>query len=149
MDTSTAAWMTRAYGRGLTENEGFEKELRDLGVRVLTIEDEEYPERLKGDGAPLVLQVAGRTTLLHDEGVTVFARYRGEEGARLMDTLDGGGRAILVLSKGMLKAGSLLKGLAEPIADGSITLISAEPPRASWGPVRDKRRDVIRDALTR
>ena len=166
MQAPLSAWMAQAYRSAVPLPPGaapdpdafsadvLEREaadlhaLEDLGVRVLTILDDAYPERLRGDGAPLVLQVAGRTALLHDDGVTVFARYRGDEGAHLADTLDSGGRAILVLSKGMLKAGSLLKALAQPIADGSLTLISAEPPRASWGPVRDRRRDAIRRSLS-
>jgi hypothetical protein len=118
-------------------------ELDDLGVRLLTIGDADYPGRLRGDTAPLVLFVAGRPALLDAEGVAYFGRFRGEEGARLAENLDAGGRAVLVLSKGLLRAGTLLRALAEPIENGALALASAEPPRASWGPMRDRRRDAL------
>jgi predicted Rossmann fold nucleotide-binding protein DprA/Smf involved in DNA uptake len=118
-------------------------ELDDRDVRVLTIRDPDYPGRLRGDGAPLVLFVAGRVALLEEEGVSWFGRFRGEEGERLAETLDAGGRAVLVLSKGLLRADSLLRALTEPIENGALALVSAEPPRASWGPARDRRRDLL------
>ena len=118
-------------------------ELQDRGVRLLTIRDPGYPGRLRGAGAPLVLFVAGRAALLEEEGVSWFGRFRGPEGARLAETLDAGGRAVLVLSKGLLRADSLLRALEEPIENGALALLSAEPPRASWGPVRDRRRDLL------
>lgn len=115
--------------------------LEELGVRVLTMADEEFPARLR-DG-PVVLQVAGRASLLNEEGVEVYSGYRGKEGARLMEAIDAGSRAVVVLNKGMLKAESLLRALHEPLSDGCVALVSAEPPRASWGPVRDVRRDEL------
>jgi len=128
-----------------TEREEREaQELSELGVRVLTLRDEDYPQRLRTDeGAPLVLQVAGRASLLEEEGVDYLAGYRGAAGARLAEVLDSGGRAVVVVSKGLLKADSVLRALHEPIEDGSVALLSMEPPRASWGPVRDKRRDKL------
>lgn len=121
-------------------------ELQRLGVRLITIRDPEFPDRLREEG-PILLQVAGRPELLGEEQVEVFCRYRGEEGARLAEALDSGSRVVLVLSKGMLKAKSLLRALQEPIADGALTLVSAEPPRASWGPARDLRRDALAERL--
>ena len=112
--------------------------LRDLGVRLLTCADAEYPARLRDATGPILLQVAGRAALLEEEGVTVLAGHK-----RLGEVLDAGDRAVVVLSKGMLKAKSLLAALQEPIADGMIALVTAEPPRAVWGPIRDRRRDAL------
>ena len=123
-------------------------ELEELGVRLLTVRDDEYPQRLRGDeGSPIVLQVAGRVALLEEEGVRYVTGYRGAKGEELAEVIDSGGRAVLVLSKGLLKSGSLLRALQQPIEDGSIALVSAEPPRASWGPVRDGRRDALASRL--
>jgi hypothetical protein len=135
--------------------EVYEREAEDLGalkvleVRLLTLADPEYPERLRGDEAPILLQVAGRVSLLEEEGVELVAGYRGKGGRQLQEALDRGDRAVVVLSKGMLCAKSLLRALHEPIADGSVALLSAEPPRASWGPIRDRNRDALLRALTR
>lgn len=123
--------------------------LEELGVRLLTIADEEYPGRLRGEDAPLLLQVAGRVSLLEEEGVEFVAGHRGAAAQRLVETLDSGGRAVVLLSKGMLKSRSLLRALHEPIEDGSVALLSAEPPRASWGPVRDQRRARLHARLSR
>jgi len=122
--------------------------LEELGVKLLTPDDPEFPAWLLEGGVAPVLQIAGRLSLLEAEGVETFTSIRKEQGARLMDLLDSGGRALLVLSKGMLKARSLLRALAGPIADGAIAVVSGEPPRASWGPIRDKRRDRLRALLT-
>jgi len=121
--------------------------LEELGVKLLTPDDPEFPTRLLEGGAAPVLQIAGRLSLLDAEGVETFTSIRKEQGARLADLLDSGGRALLVLSKGMLKARSLLRALAEPIADGALAVVSGEPPRASWGPVRDRRRNRLRALL--
>jgi hypothetical protein len=123
--------------------------LDDLGVRVLTVHDDEYPEQLRDEDGPLVLQVAGRAALLDEEDVEVVAGYRGKPGERLMELLDSGSRAVVVMNKGMLKARTLLRALHEPIENGSVALVSAEPPRASWGPVRDKNRDALAARLRR
>ena len=125
------------------------RSLEELDVRLLTLADAEYPERLRGEDAPLLLQVAGPVSLLEAEGVEFVAGYRGKGGRRLQEVLDRGDRAVVVLSKGMLNARSVLRALHEPIADGSVALLSAEPPRASWGPVRDRNRDALIRALTR
>ena len=117
-------------------------ELDELGVRLIPIASPDYPERLR-DGGPVLLQVAGSARLLDDEGVRVFTKVRGPQGQELVDTLEGGGRAIVVLSKGMLKARSLLRGMAQYLDDGAVTLVTAEPPRAAWGPTRDVRRDQL------
>jgi predicted Rossmann fold nucleotide-binding protein DprA/Smf involved in DNA uptake len=122
--------------------------LRDLGVRLLPVTDPDYPARMRDDG-PVLLQVAGRAALLEEEGVTYVTGIRGAQGEKLMETLDTGGRAVIVLSKGMLKAKSLLRALHEQLRDGAVALVSGEPPRAAWGPVRDKRRDALHAQLTR
>ena len=118
------------------------EELEDIGVDLVTIRDPEYPDRLREEG-PVLLQVRGRSGLLNEQGVEVFGRYRGAEGERLAEALDSGSRVILVLSKGMLKASSLLRAFRQQLEDGAIAVVSAEPPRASWGPVRDRRRDEL------
>ena len=154
----TAAWMALAWRSGLGHAErlrialgpgpdpdsvpddvlereaGDLAQLRDLGVRVLTLKDPDYPERLRDDG-PLVLQVAGRPELLDDDGVECLAGHR--------DLKDLDQRAVVVLSKGMLRAKTLLRALHEPIRDGTIALVSAEPPRATWNRLRDQRRDEL------
>ena len=157
MADRTAVWMAAAFRSAahvdtpeasafppdIVEREAEDlRELEEMGAVVLTREDPDYPERLR-DGGPLVLSVAGKRSLLNEEGVEVFAKYRGEEGERLMDALDAGTRVLLVLSKGLLKARSLLRALHEPLENGCVALVSAEPPRASWGPVRDVRRDAL------
>ncbi|MDH3591893.1 MAG: hypothetical protein OER88_08450 [Planctomycetota bacterium] len=116
--------------------------LDDLGVRLVPIGSPEYPLRLRAAG-PVVLQVAGRVSLLSEPGVTVATKFRGEPGRMLVETLESGGNAVLVLSKGMLKATSLLRGMQHYLDNGAIAVVSAEPPRAAWGPVRDARRDVL------
>lgn len=125
------------------------KELEDRGVRLLPISDEDYPGRLRATGEPILLQVAGRAALLEEEGVLYLAGARGASAAALSEAIDGGRRCVVVLSKGMLRAESLLRALAEPIADGTVALVTAEPPRASWGPVRDRRRDALLRILRR
>ena len=115
--------------------------LRDLGVRLLTIADPDFPDRLREDG-PVVLQVAGRADLLSAEGVTVLAGHK-----RLGETLDAGDRAVIVLSKGMLKARTLLRALHEQIEEGTVTSVTAEPPVAHRSPGGARRRDVLVQAL--
>jgi len=121
-------------------------ELEELGVRLLPVCDPAFPPRLKETG-PVLLQVAGRVSLLGEDGVEVFTKIRGEEGQRLHETLDGGGRACIVLNKGMLKARNLLRGVQSWLDDGALVLVSAEPPRAGWGPVRDQRAKALREHL--
>jgi len=118
--------------------------LEDLGVRVLHAADQEFPAALRRDEGPYVLQVAGSARLLSEPGVPWLAGPK-----RLGDALDRGERAVVVLSKGLLRARTLLRALHEPLADGQVALVSAEPPRASWGPVRDRRRDEICRRVTR
>lgn len=115
-----------------------------LGVRLLTIADPDYPQRLREGPAPLVLQVAGRVDLLHRPRVDVLAGHK-----RLAPCLEDGTAAVAVLSKGMLRARTLLRALHEPIEEGRIALVTAEPPRASWGPVRDRHRDALCASLRR
>lgn len=114
------------------------EQLEDLGVRVLTIKDADYPEQLKDDG-PLVLQVAGDPRLLDDENVDCLAGHKN------LKDLDQ--RTVIVLSKGMLKAKTLLRSLHDPIRNGTITLVSAEPPRATWNRLRDHRREELAQRL--
>jgi len=149
---TTAAWMVRAYRGALAAPELVEREqedldaLAELGVRVLTPSDEGYPPRL-ADEDTIVLQVAGRPSLLHEEGVEIVAGHRGAAAQRLVEVLDGGGRAVMVVSKGLLQARTLLRALGEALRDGSVAVVSREPPRATWGPVRDRRRDALAGLL--
>jgi hypothetical protein len=121
-----------------------ENEVKDLnaldalGVRVITVKDPEFPGKLKGDDGPYVLQVAGRVGLLGEGGVKWIAGQRP-----LGEALDRGDRVVVVLSKGLLHAKTLLRQLHEALEDGQVALVSAEAPRASWGPLRDKRRDEL------
>ncbi len=112
--------------------------LAALGVRVITVKDAEFPAKLKSEEGPYVLQVAGREGLIGEGGVKWIAGHRP-----LAGLLDHGDRAVAVLSKGLLHAKTLLRELQEPLADGQVALVSAEPPRATWGPVRDQRRDEL------
>lgn len=123
--------------------------LAELGVRLVTIADPDYPARIKGESAPILLQVVGSISLLHEPGVEIVAGTSAEAGRRLHEIVDAGGSAVLLLSKGMLKAKSLLRGLHQPIEDGSVVVVTAEPPRAAWGPVRDQRRNALAAALRR
>jgi predicted Rossmann fold nucleotide-binding protein DprA/Smf involved in DNA uptake len=122
--------------------------LDELGVRVLPIADPDYPERLRAGDGPLVLCVAGRVALLHAPDTPVFAGHRGAAGEALAGVVDSGGSAIVVLSKGLLRAKTLLRALHEPLENGCLALVSAEPPRAAWGPIRDRRRDALAALLT-
>ena len=136
-------------GEGEFAEEVLERERADLraleriGVRLVRAIDPEFPERWRAPPAPVLLQVAGNAALLGAPGVEFVAGARGSEGARLADLLDRGGRACVLLSKGLLSARGELRALAEPIADGSLALVSAEPPRASWGPARERRRAAL------
>jgi predicted Rossmann fold nucleotide-binding protein DprA/Smf involved in DNA uptake len=171
--TDLAAWMALAYRTsipsaelmaialgegpcaddfpaGIYEGEAVDlAALEELGVTLVPISDAGYPERLRGEGAPILLQVKGRVALLDEEGVEFVPGYRGAGGRALQEALEQGGRAVVVLSKGLLKARSLMRALHEPIEEGSIALLSAEPPRAAWGPVRDRRRDALVEGLRR
>ncbi|MHC4819897.1 MAG: hypothetical protein ACYTF8_17775, partial [Planctomycetota bacterium] len=95
----TAAWMALAWRNTLSQAERTEialgpgpdpealpadvlkreaqdlEQLQDLGVKVLTLKDPEYPTKLKDDG-PLVLQVAGSPQLLEEEGVQYLSGHR-------------------------------------------------------------------------
>ncbi len=148
--------MRIALGGGLDE-EMFPREVLDgeqadyeamteSGIELLTLADAEYPGRLRGEDAPLVLQIAGRKALLNDEGVRILP-YRSKAAPELAEQIDRGERVVVVLSKGLLKARTMLRALAEPIADGQVALVSAEPPRASWGPMRDLSRDRLAQRL--
>jgi hypothetical protein len=158
----TAAWMALAWRNTLSQAERTEialgpgpdpeavpddvlkrevqdlEQLQDLGVKVLTLKDPEYPTRLKDDG-PLVLQVAGSPKLLDEEGVEFLSGHR--------DLRDLDQRTVVVLSKGMLNAKTLLRALHDRIENGTITLDSAEPPRATWNRLRDQRRDQLAKRL--
>lgn len=159
---SRAAWIALAYRSGLSDVEKriraesgdmpnlFEmkdlsdlRELEELGIRLLTLEDDDFPERLRREDGPLIVQIAGRADLIDQEGVR-FVPGSGAKGKQaIAEALDAGDRMVVVLSKGMLKARTLLRALAEPIEEGMVTLLSAEPPRAAWGPVRDANRDLL------
>ena len=164
---SRAAWITLAYRSGLSDAEKrmraesgdlpnlFEmrdlsdlRELEEMGIRLLTLEDDEFPDRLRTEDGPILIQVAGRADLIDAEGVR-FLPGSGKKGREaIAEALDSGDRTVVVLSKGMLKARSLLSALAEQIDAGSVTLLSAEPPRAAWGPVRDANRDRLLETLS-
>ena len=165
---SHAAWISLAYRSGLSDAEKRAaaeagefpnlvemrdlsdlRELKELGVRLLTLQDEDFPDRLRHEGGPLIVQVAGRIDLIDDEGVR-FLPGSGAKGRQaIAEALDAGDRMVIVLSKGMLKARTMLKALHEPIDEGSVTLLSAEPPRAAWGPIRDANRDRLLATLAR
>ena len=161
-----AGWLTLAYRSGLSDEEKRERalagdvpdhaedkdlaaigQLEEFGVQLLTLD--EMPERLQFDGGPVVVQVAGRAELIDEEGVRFLAGSGAKGRAAIADALDSGDRIVVVLSKGMLKAKSLLSALREPIEFGSVALLSAEPPQATWGPVRDANRDQLLGALNR
>jgi predicted Rossmann fold nucleotide-binding protein DprA/Smf involved in DNA uptake len=112
--------------------------LAALGVRVITAKDPEFPEKLRGDEGPYVLQVAGRAGLLGEGGVKWLAGHRP-----LGEALDRGDRAVVVLSKGLLNARTMLKQLHDALEEGQVALVSAEPPRAAWNRLRDQRRDEL------
>lgn len=112
--------------------------LQELGVRVITVKDAEFPAKLKSDEGPYVLQVAGREGLIGEGGVKWLPGHRA-----VGDALERGERAVVVLSKGLLNAKTLLRQLHDALADGQVALVSAEPPRGTWGPVRDQRRDEL------
>ena len=112
--------------------------LEQLKVRVITVKDPGFPEKLRSDEGPYVLQVAGREGLLGEGGVPWLAGHRA-----LGEVLERGDRAVIVLSKGLLHAKTLLRQLHDALEDGQVALVSAEPPRATWGPVRDTRRDEL------
>jgi predicted Rossmann fold nucleotide-binding protein DprA/Smf involved in DNA uptake len=112
--------------------------LEQLGVRVITVRDPEFPEKLRSDEGPYVLQVAGPARLLVDRAVKWLAGHRA-----LGEVLEKGDRAVVVLSKGFLSAKTMLRQLHDAIEEGQVALVSAEPPRATWGPVRDTRRDEL------
>lgn len=117
--------------------------LAELGVRVITVKDAEFPGVLRSDEGPYVLQVAGREGLIGEGGVRWLAGHRP-----LGDVLERGDRAVVVVSKGLLNAKTLLRQLHDALADGQVALVSAEPPRATWGPIRDQRRDeLVRRAM--
>ncbi|MCK6458342.1 MAG: hypothetical protein L6Q95_00430 [Planctomycetes bacterium] len=114
------------------------KALAQLGVRVITAKDPEFPGKLMGDDGPYVLQVAGRAGLLGEGGVRWLAGHR-----TLGEALDRGERVVVVLSKGLLNAKTMLRQLHDALADGQVALVSAEPPRAAWNRLRDQRRDEL------
>ena len=92
---------------------------------------------------PVVLQVAGRADLIDEDGVEFIAGSGAKGRQALAERIESGSRCVVVLSKGMLKAKSMLRALHEPLEYGQMALISAEPPRAAWGPIRDSHRDQL------
>ncbi|MEM8882968.1 MAG: hypothetical protein AAGD14_02775 [Planctomycetota bacterium] len=161
MDTRPA-WLTFAYRSGLSDHEKWarghtsllpaEPEARDveavaaldeLGVHLLHRENPDFPTRLAYEDGPIVVQVAGNPELIDDEDVR-FVPGSGKLGRQAIEEgLEAGDRMVLVPSKGMLKARTMLKALAERIEEGQVALLSAEPPLAAWGPVRDSHRDQL------
>ena len=167
-----AAWLALAYRSGMSDTTKREialgpgahpddypadiiereaedaRELAEMGVRLIPITDPDYPARLLMAQGPVVLQVAGRPDLIDEEGVA-FLPGSGAKGRQaIAERMDSGDRCVVVLSKGMLKARSTLQALHEPLENGSTTLVSAEPPRAAWGPVRDSHRDQLISMLS-
>jgi len=162
-----AAWLALAYRSGMSDTtkreialgpgadpsdfpaDVIEREaedaqaLADMGVRLIPITDSDYPERLLMAQGPVVIQVAGRADLIDEEGVAFIAGSGAKGRQALAECVESGDRTVVVLSKGMLKAKSLLRALHEPLENGTITLLSAEPPRATWGPIRDAHRDQL------
>ena len=159
---SHARWISLAFRSGLSDDEKRARaeagdfpnlvemrdlsdlrELEELGVRLLTLEDDEFPDRLRQEGGPLIVQIAGSTHLVDADGVRFLPGSGAKGRAAIAEAIESGDRFVVVLSKGMLKARTLLKALREPIEDGTAALLSAEPPRAAWGPVRDANRDRL------
>jgi len=162
-----AAWLALAYRSGMSDTvkreialgpgahpsdyppDVIEREaedaraLADLGVRLLAITDPDYPERLLMAQGPVVIQVAGRAELIDEEGVEFIAGSGAKGRQALAERVESGDRCVVVLSKGMLKAKSMLRALHEPLENGTMALLSAEPPRATWGPIRDSHRDQL------
>jgi len=162
-----AAWLALAYRSGMSDSvkreialgpgadpsdypvDVIEREaedaqaLADLGVRLIAITDSDYPERLLIAQGPVVIQVAGRADLIDEEGVKFIAGSGAKGRQALAERVESGDRTVVVLSKGMLKAKSLIRALHEPLEFGTIALLSAEPPRAAWGPIRDSHRDQL------
>lgn len=162
-----AAWLALAYRSGMSDSvkreialgpgahpsdypeDVIEREaedaraLADLGVRLIPITDPDYPERLLMSQGPVLIQVAGRADLIDEEGVEFIAGSGAKGRQALAERIESGDRCVVVLSKGMLKAKSMLRALHEPLDNGTITLLSAEPPRATWGPIRDSHRDQL------
>ena len=162
-----AAWLALAYRSGMSDSTkrevalgpgahpddypgdvierelGDVRALADLGVRLIPITDPDYPERLLMAQGPVVLQVAGRADLIDEEGVEFIAASGAKGRQALAERIESGDRCVVVLSKGMLKAKSMLRALHEPLENGTMTLLSAEPPRATWGPIRDSHRDQL------
>jgi len=162
-----AAWLALAYRSGMSDSvkreialgpgadasdyppDVIEREaedaqaLADLGVRLIPITDPDYPERLLMSQGPVVLQVAGRADLIDEDGVEFIAGSGAKGRQELAERIESGSRCVVVLSKGMLKAKSMLRALHEPLEYGQMALISAEPPRAAWGPIRDSHRDQL------
>jgi len=133
------------FPRTVIENEVADlKALEELGVRVITVKDPDFPEKLKGDDGPYVLQVAGRVGLVGEGGVPWLAGHR-----QLGDVLERGDRAVVVVSKGLLNAKTMLRQLHDALEDGQVALVSAEPPRAAWNRLRDQRRDELARRATR
>lgn len=127
------------YPKNVIESEVEDlRALEALGVRVITVRDSEFPRKLKSDAGPYVLQVAGRKGLIGEGGVKWLAGHRP-----LGELLERGDRGVVVVSKGLLNAKTLLRQLHDAIEDGQVALVSAEPPRAAWGPLRDQHRDEI------
>ena len=63
--------------------------MTESGIELLTLADAEYPGRLRGEDAPLVLQIAGHKSLLNDEGVRILA-YRSKAAPELAEQIDRG-----------------------------------------------------------
>jgi hypothetical protein len=127
------------YPPNVIENEVADlRALAELGVRLITLKDPEFPEKLRSDEGPYVLQVAGREGLIGEGGVKWLPGHRP-----LAEALERGERAVVVVSKGLLNAKTLLRQLHDALEDGQVALVSAEPPRGTWGPVRDTRRDEL------
>ena len=114
------------------------KALAQLGVRVITAKDPQFPAKLGGDDGPYVLQVAGRAGLLGEGGVKWLAGHRA-----LGEALERGDRVVVLVSKGLLNAKTMLKQLHDALEEGQVALVSAEPPRAAWNRLRDQRRDEL------
>jgi len=98
---------------------------------------------LEGLSAAMGKFCAAMAALLAGFGLRFLPGSGAKGKAAIGEALEACDRFVVVLSKGMLKARTLLRALEEPLDHGTAAVLSIEPPRSSWGPTRDANRDVL------